>query len=246
MQVSPIEYGHVLLVPWISDCIPQRIDVKSLLLALNMIVEVNNPLFRIGYNSLGAFATINHLHFQAYYLASTFPVERSSTVPLGRRKQIGGIKISELLNYPVKGLVFESGGNLEELASAVANACCKLQDENIAYNLLIADRGLRIFLFPQCYAARQACGKVDKQFWETQVNPAVWEISGHIVLKRKEDYKNVTEEYAWKRLAEVSLDDDAFDKVKNMCLAGSLQQNLLEGDNNIIQLQFSKSISINE
>jgi len=29
-----------------------------------MAAEAANPYFRLGYNSLGAFATINHLHFQ--------------------------------------------------------------------------------------------------------------------------------------------------------------------------------------
>jgi hypothetical protein len=29
-----------------------------------MAAEAGNPYFRLGYNSLGAFATINHLHFQ--------------------------------------------------------------------------------------------------------------------------------------------------------------------------------------
>ena len=64
MQVSPIEYGHILLVPRVLDCLPQRIDEDSFLLALHMAAEANNPYFRVGYNSLGAFATINHLHFQ--------------------------------------------------------------------------------------------------------------------------------------------------------------------------------------
>ncbi|GMP65270.1 hypothetical protein CsSME_00026138 [Camellia sinensis var. sinensis] len=63
-QVSPIEYGHVLLIPRILECLPQRIDKDSFLLALYMAVEAGNPYFRLGYNSLGAFATINHLHFQ--------------------------------------------------------------------------------------------------------------------------------------------------------------------------------------
>lgn len=63
-QVSPIEYGHVLLIPRVLDCLPQRIDHKSLLLAIQMAAEAANPYFRLGYNSLGAFATINHLHFQ--------------------------------------------------------------------------------------------------------------------------------------------------------------------------------------
>ncbi|THG13642.1 hypothetical protein TEA_024714 [Camellia sinensis var. sinensis] len=64
INVSPIEYGHVLLIPWILECLPQRIDKVSFLLALYMAAEAGNPYFRLGYNSLGAFATINHLHFQ--------------------------------------------------------------------------------------------------------------------------------------------------------------------------------------
>jgi GDP-L-galactose phosphorylase len=64
VQVSPIEYGHVLLIPCVLDCTPQRIDPDTFLLALQMAVEADNPYFRLGYNSLGAFATINHLHFQ--------------------------------------------------------------------------------------------------------------------------------------------------------------------------------------
>ncbi|CAA2991160.1 GDP-L-galactose phosphorylase 1 [Olea europaea subsp. europaea] len=64
INVSPIEYGHVLLIPRILECLPQRIDHDSFLLALYMAAEAGNPYFRLGYNSLGAFATINHLHFQ--------------------------------------------------------------------------------------------------------------------------------------------------------------------------------------
>lgn len=73
IQVSPIEYGHVLLVPRVLDRLPQRIDQDSFLLALYMAVEANNPYFRLGYNSLGAFATINHLHFQVEHFFSFSP-----------------------------------------------------------------------------------------------------------------------------------------------------------------------------
>ena len=58
-QVSPTEYGHVLLVPRVLECLPQRIDHDSLLLALHLAAEIDH---------LGAFATINHLHFQVRLL----------------------------------------------------------------------------------------------------------------------------------------------------------------------------------
>lgn len=223
INVSPIEYGHVLLVPRVLDLLPQRIDQDSFLLALHMAAEANNPYFRLGYNSLGAFATINHLHFQAYYLAAPFPIERASTtrVPYGRKK--GGVKVYELSKFPVRGLVFEKCNGIEDLSVAVANACVYLQNENIPYNVLITDRGSRVFVLPQCFAERQARGEVDEEILETQVNPAVWEISGHIVLKRRKDYDLATEEYAWKLLAEVSLSHERFEKVKGECLKATFE-----------------------
>jgi GDP-L-galactose phosphorylase len=56
------------------------------------------------------------------------------------------------------------------------------------------------------------------------VNPAVWEISGHIVLKRREDYEAVTEDYAWKLLSEVSLTVERFTEVKRFCLEAACKE----------------------
>jgi len=214
INVSPIEYGHVLLVPRVLDRLPQRIDHDSLLLALHLAAEASNPSFRLGYNSLGAFATINHLHFQAYYLALPFPVEKAPTKRVPWKSEKSGVKILELCNYPVRGLVFEGGNTLEDLCNAVGSSCICLQDNNIPYNVLIADCGKRVFLFPQCYAEKQALGEVDQEILDTQVNPAVWEISGHMVLKRKQDFDRASEDYAWKLLAEVSLSEERFEEVK--------------------------------
>uniref|UniRef100_A0A0A9CMT4 GDPGP1-like N-terminal domain-containing protein n=1 Tax=Arundo donax TaxID=35708 RepID=A0A0A9CMT4_ARUDO len=82
INVSPIGYCHVLLIPKIQDCLPQRIDQESFLLAMYVAREARNPFFRVGYNSLGGFATINHLHFQAYYLKVQYPVEKAPTEKL--------------------------------------------------------------------------------------------------------------------------------------------------------------------
>ncbi|WOL02364.1 hypothetical protein Cni_G11083 [Canna indica] len=216
INVSPIEYGHVLLIPRVLDCLPQRIDNESFLLALRMAAEAGSPYFRLGYNSLGAFATINHLHFQAYYLAVPFPVEKAPTekIPIAEGQSKGGVKVSRLMNYPVRGLVYEGGNNLKDLADVVANSCIWLQTNNVPFNVLISDSGRKVFLFPQCYAEKQALGEVSQELLETQVNPAVWEISGHIVLKRKKDYEEASEEYAWRLLAEVSLSEERFQEVK--------------------------------
>ncbi|KAM5585483.1 GDP-L-galactose phosphorylase 2 [Rosa sericea] len=232
INVSPIEYGHVLLIPRIFESLPQRIDRESFLLALYMAAEAGNPYFRLGYNSLGAFATINHLHFQAYYLAVTFPIEKAPTKKTTSLDV--GVKISELLNYPVRGLVFEGGNTLEDLSNSVSDACICLQENNIPYNVLISDCGKRIFLLPQCYAEKQALGEVRAELLDTQVNPAVWEISGHMVLKRREDYDEASDENAWKLLAEVSLSEERFQEV-NALIFGAIACGGDDGNANLLE-----------
>lgn len=234
INVSPIEYGHVLLIPRIFDSLPQMIDHVSFLTALRFAKEAADPFFRVGYNSLGAFATINHLHFQAYYLQVPFPAEKAPSRKVSEAKGIphNGVVISQLLKYPVRGLVFEGGNTMEDLSNAVASSCIRLQGSNVPFNVLISDSGKRVFLFPQCYAEKQALGQVSQEILDTQVNPAVWEISGHIVLKRREDFDKASEDYARELLAAVSLSEERFEQVKKVVLeASGLQEIDIDGSN---------------
>ncbi|XVF20625.1 hypothetical protein REPUB_Repub12eG0017200 [Reevesia pubescens] len=236
INVSPIEYGHVLLIPHVLDCLPQRIDHDSFLLAIHLAKEAADPFFRVGYNSLGAFATINHLHFQAYYLQVPFPIEKAPTRRIFSKKglQDRRVIVSQLLGYPVRGLVFEGGKSVQDLSDVVASACICLQINNIPFNVLIPDCGTRVFLLPQCYAKKQAVGEVSQELLDTQVNPTVWEISGHIVLKRHDDYDDASEAYAWRLLVEVYLSEERFHEVKTYILeAAGLQEITNMKENNI-------------
>lgn len=232
INVSPIEYGHVLLIPRVLESLPQRIDPDTLLLALHMAKEAGIPYFRLGYNSLGAFATINHLHFQAYQMTTPFPVEKAPTaaVSVTNGEVDNGVKVSRLLNYPVRGLVYEGGNSLKDLSDMVASACIWLQENNVPFNVLISDAGKKMFLFPQCYAEKQALGLVSQELLATQVNPAVWEISGHMVLKRKKDYDEASEDYAWRLLAEVSLSEARFKEVETCIFEATGMVEALEID----------------
>ena len=70
-------------------------------------------------------------------------------------------------------------------------------------------------MYVQCFAEKQALGEVSQEILDTQVNPAVWEISGHIVLKRRKDFDDASQAYAWRLLAEVSLSEVRFQEVKD-------------------------------
>ena len=80
-------------------------------------------------------------------MAKPFPIEKSPTKKIATLN--GGVKISGLVDYPVRGLVFEGGDTLEDLSNAVSDACICLQDNNIPYNVLISNCGRLVFLLPQ-------------------------------------------------------------------------------------------------
>jgi GDP-L-galactose phosphorylase len=268
INVSPIDYGHVLLVPKALDDLPQLLTPETLRLALQFAQEAANPYLRVGYNSLGAYATINHLHFQAYYLACTMPYERAPTTLLPRRQQprssstnggvggavaraaaasgmlpppgppsalgggggsggaplqqrllsraealvgapVAGVRLSRTSDYPVRGFVAE-GGTLAARAAVIGAAALEMQRRNQPHNVLVSDAGGRVFLFPQRYADRQARGEVEDELLETGVNPAAFEIAGHMVMKRRGDYDAMTQELAWRLLDAVTLTEEGF------------------------------------
>lgn len=218
INVSPIEYGHVLLVPRVLDDLPQLADPASTLLALRFCQQADNPFFRLCYNSLGAYATINHLHFQAYYLAATFAVERAPTAPVPAWKRRRDVSIATIEEYPVKGLVFEAGAALPEMAELIGKACHRLAAANVPHNLFVVDRGQRAFLFPNGFSIAKAKGAVPAELLDTQVDPAGFEISGHLILKRQKDFDNVTQEWVWRLLSFASLGQAEFEDFVHLAL----------------------------
>ncbi|GAX82808.1 hypothetical protein CEUSTIGMA_g10234.t1 [Chlamydomonas eustigma] len=240
INVSPIEYGHVLLVPRVLDNLTQLVDAETMTLALHFAKEADNPCLRVGYNSLGAYATINHLHFQAYYLRDVLPCERAGTAPLvlggktdgllcchkrNRDRTTSLVNISRLVGYPVRGFVLEVistvsvAEGIAELARLVGEACVAMQRDNIPHNLIITDMGRRVFIWPQCFAERQAQGLLPEQIAATGVNPAVFEIAGHMLLKRQEDYDVLGEDEVavLEVLRYASLPEEKFLHVAQMC-----------------------------
>ncbi|KAI6702995.1 hypothetical protein NL676_012131 [Syzygium grande] len=93
------------------------------------------------------------------------------------------VRVSEFINYPVRGLVFEGGNTIQDLSNAVSDSCICLEDANIPYNALVSNRGKGILLFPQCGASGHAS------------KPS--EVGNHwayMVLKRKQDHDEASEE----------------------------------------------------
>ncbi|KAL5203323.1 hypothetical protein ABZP36_014275 [Zizania latifolia] len=156
---------------------------------------------------------VDDLKNKAYYLKVQYPVEKAPTEKLTTLGN--GVSIIQLVQYPVSGLVFEGGACLEDLSDVVSKACIFLQDNNRPFNVLISESGKRIFLLPQCYAEKQALGKASEEFLDMRINPAVWELSGHLVLKRRKDYDGASEANICRFLVEASLSETEFRELKS-------------------------------
>ena len=243
INVSPIEYGHVLLVPRVASRLPQLVDVESAALALRFAAEADNPYLRLCYNSLGAFGTVNHLHFQAYFLATPFACEVAATAPLpplppredantgGNSARFGvapasltAPRVSTTVGYPARALVFEATrGDLDGLAAALGDACSRLAANNVPHNVFIVDCGQRAFLFPNLFGVHKANGTVPDDLLETQVDPACFELAGHMVFKRRGDFYDLREDEAynlvWRLLAAATPEPEEFARIVRLALA---------------------------
>lgn len=224
INVSPIDYGHVLLVPRVLALQPQQLEHHGVSAALALVREIANPAFRLGYNSLGAFATINHLHFQGYYQNNVLPCERARTTPVPGFAH-RSVTLSRLVDYPVRGWVVGAAEGVApaaaeaEMAATVMRVCDVLQAADQPFNVFIVEQGARVFIWPQCYAQRQVAGEVPADLLDTGVNPAVFEVAGHLVLKRAEDFHGATDAWAQRLLAAVSLTSTDCGQLEQLFLA---------------------------
>lgn len=218
INVSPLEFGHCLFVPDPSYGFPQILTRTAIQAGIDSVLLSSDPSFRAGFNSLGAFASVNHLHLHGYYLDHELKIESSPVKPLVPEK-----RFYRMQDFP-SGFVFYTE---EEEVEKVARSICQVTDflvgENIAHNLFLTrgcppcdhiqsaeDRclrnGVRIAIWPRkaCFGAKE----------ETDMSVALCELAGHLPFKSKEDYECATEEDIIKIIQSFLLPDDEFHRLE--------------------------------
>jgi GDP-L-galactose phosphorylase len=58
-----------------------------------------------------------------------------------------------------------------------------------------------------------------------RINPAIWELSGHLVLKRRKDYEEASEANICRFLVEAALSETEFQEL-NLCVLDFLTSSL--------------------
>ncbi|XP_048473045.1 GDP-D-glucose phosphorylase 1 [Rhincodon typus] len=211
INVSPLEWGHVLLLPEPARRLPQILTQDSVLRALELLFLSSDPGFRVGFNSLGAEASVNHLHLHGYYLDQRLELEWATTRPLlepGAPASARFLPVHLLSEHPAGGLVLYTDcgdGGLTRAALTLHALTGLFIRHSLAHNLFLTrgcplgtpppgqtsslERdGARIILWPRrsCFGAKDP----------TAFTVALCELAGHWPLKTPQEYSSLTEEAA--------------------------------------------------
>lgn len=229
INVSPLEWGHVLLVPTPTHGLPQRLLPGVLRVGLEAVLLSQHPGFRVGFNSLGGLASVNHLHLHGYYLAHPLPVEGAPSTPLDPK---GYIHLLQAL--PAPGFLFYTSGpgpDLEALISRVCQATDYLSDHEIAHNLFVTRgappgqassisdlSGIRVIL----WARKSSFGIKESGAF----NVALCELAGHLPVKTSQDFSSLTEAAAVALIQDCLLPQTQADEVQAALVALMAQEEL--------------------
>uniref|UniRef100_A0A3B1IQ90 GDP-D-glucose phosphorylase 1 n=1 Tax=Astyanax mexicanus TaxID=7994 RepID=A0A3B1IQ90_ASTMX len=203
INVSPLELGHSLLVPEPAQCHPQILTPLAVQVGIDSVFLSADPGYRVGFNSLGAFASVNHLHLHGYYLNHTLRLEWAPTEPLVPEKCL-----YQLTGFPRAFMIYTEGQDPRVAATVTCKLTDILVDRNIAHNVFMSRgcppssnnsssssseavpsglrRGVRICIWPRvsCFGAKE----------ESAFNVALCELAGHLPFKNREDFKDIDED----------------------------------------------------
>lgn len=172
----PFAPWHLLIVPDAQMLRPQCLDLSAhaMMWELVNVQQYAMPGFGVGYNSLGAGASVNHLHFQGFLRTEPLPVESTHW------KHLGGEE-----SYPLKCRVATSAHEAWEMIEAC-------QQQHQPFNLLYRP-GL-CYLLP-----RKPQGSVGPGKWAAGV--AWYESSGVFTLDDSSQLNSLSQRQISRQLA---------------------------------------------
>jgi len=157
VNVSPLATGHVLFVPNCDEVRPQVLTEHLLLGGLNLLAMSTRHDFRLVFNSLMGFASVNHFHFHGLYLNycglqdARLPMEKAERSIIAGGITEGRVALELLVEgkWYVRGFVVTAGcakgtpganppADVAALASLAYRVVLELQKRNIAHNVVLA------------------------------------------------------------------------------------------------------------
>lgn len=174
---------HGLLVPERQSCKPQLLTAEEhhYVWALAEMLQRTLPGVGFGYNGFGAYASVNHLHFQMYVAADPLPVQDPCWI------HNGGAEI-----YPAACAAFES---VERAWDYLAALHARAQP----YNALYLPE--RCYIFP-----RRKQGTLDVPAWSSGFT--WYELAGGMLAFNRDDYVSLRADIIASELARLRPESD--------------------------------------
>lgn len=188
---SPINEGHSLILPSLNKKNSQVLTLDSTELGLQVLLMSSSPAFRVAFNSLCAFASVNHLHLHCLYVDCPMTLESIGLLPLEG-------PCFQLNDYPAKGFVFQcpadSESDVKTLSRNVFKLTSYLTSQNEAHNLMMTRSKLvksddLSYIRVYVWVRKSNIGAKDA----TGFNPAALELFGCFIFKDVNNFKNADE-----------------------------------------------------
>ncbi|KAL4154693.1 hypothetical protein PRNP1_006809 [Phytophthora ramorum] len=206
VNVAPLVRGHILVVPDLNCVRPQKMTKAYLTYALSITQSIQRNDFALGFNSAGAWSSVNHFHLQGYY----FPqVERATNFPVAaqRREEMfrvdGGV-VKSLPQWKTTCYAIEPedpNGNALHVVETAWALLELLQGRGVPHNLLVV--GMVVFIFPRqaqqengvnLFSTFSAADADGSPVHPGRLRIAVAELSGLVIAGDSVAYENLTEE----------------------------------------------------
>lgn len=159
---------HLLLVPDADRLLPQSLDADLVRWAWDSLAAIGRgiPGAVLGWNSMGAFASVNHAHFHLVIEPEELPIQHPRWTVNGGATE-----------YPAEALRYDAPDDAWEHIRSLQNA-------NTPFNALFAPG--RVYVYPRPFEA--ATGHAA---WTTGF--AFHELSGSIVVTRRAPFLSLSE-----------------------------------------------------
>ncbi|CRK95274.1 CLUMA_CG008699, isoform A [Clunio marinus] len=185
---SPLTKYHLLIVPDVEGNHPQVMTRQCLELAIDVMKSSNDKSIRLGYNSPGALASVNHLHIHLLSL------DKELWIEFVELKNVASnlFKINDS-KFPVKGFCMiakETKSDAEKLSRIIEYCCANKVPHNMFFTKSRMSDDIRIFFYPRMLGNFGA-----EKVYTSLLNVAFCELSGYIPIGDENLYETINENY---------------------------------------------------
>lgn len=194
INVSPLEKCSSLLVPELNAGRPQLLTETAIQVAFETILLSGSSSLRLGFNSLCAFASVNHQHWHLYYLENVRLYLETAEVQM---IPTSGGQCYEMLDYPAPCFAFQmrTVEDIPTVSKSVYLLIDYLIRNDIAHNVFMTrgesfdpnstDQVIRVFV----WGRESVIGSKDPGAFVI----AVCELAGQILIYQEDFFQVVTE-----------------------------------------------------